>query len=121
MEAYNTQRALKKIKRHPAAQVAMDVSTSSANVGGNANISGHQIDRVAKLKLTSNEAEPANQTQTKGGGDGNTGNFIGGPSIWYIAAFLEWFHSLPFFFLLFTILCSLFSGILLLRVSIQIC
>ncbi|XP_031393439.1 exosome complex component RRP45A-like isoform X2 [Punica granatum] len=102
VEAYNTERALRKIKRHSVP----NVSGAAAKVGESKNVSldekdvddlsGHQMAKIAQLKLKAEESN-AHQSDSVGGNTGvgssakegitsrggNSKNFVGGPSSWY--------------------------------------
>ncbi|PKI69834.1 hypothetical protein CRG98_009709, partial [Punica granatum] len=101
VEAYNTERALRKIKRHSVP----NVSGAAAKVGESKNVSldekdvddlsGHQMAKIAQLKLKAEESN-AHQSDSVGGNTGvgssakegitsrggNSKNFVGGPSSW---------------------------------------
>ncbi|OAY61336.1 exosome complex component RRP45A isoform X1 [Manihot esculenta] len=99
VEAYNTERALRKIKRH-STSVAVNVSTSGGDVRehesksfmqkGVSELSKYQMER---LKLVSEESCTSQSNDTDGGlrsseqggtscREGNATNFLGGPSSW---------------------------------------
>ncbi|XP_030538877.2 exosome complex component RRP45A-like isoform X1 [Rhodamnia argentea] len=101
VEAYNTERALRKIKRH-SAPVALDVSGTGPNVRKNQvksqdqrKVSGSVGSQVDKLKPSNerNDSDQSNDIEGKmvtksfeqGGTnskDGKPRSFIGGPSSW---------------------------------------
>lgn len=102
MEAYNTERALRKIKHHSVP----NVSVAAGKVKENKNLpldhkdgddlSGNQMPEIAQLKLE-NEGNDPHQSDIVGGNmrigsfvkggitgkGGNIKNFLGGPSSWY--------------------------------------
>lgn len=102
MEAYNTERAFRKIKRHPVPNVTEAASSRGRNKnipldGKDADfLSGHQMTKIAQHKLKSEE-DNALQGRSVGGNmgvgssakggitstGGSTKNFTGGPSSWY--------------------------------------
>lgn len=102
MEAYNNERSLRKIKRHPVP----NISGAAAKIGGNKNIpldgkdvdtfSGKQMTKIAQHKLMSEENNSLQSgsvggnigvgSSVKGGitsTGGSTNNFIVGPSSRY--------------------------------------
>ncbi|GMY16245.1 exosome complex component RRP45A-like isoform X1 [Fagus crenata] len=91
VESYNTERALRKIKRHSS--VALDVSVAGVNIGKIQNQPVDQKNDSARSKLISEnsvadqsmdiegEAKSSEQGQTNRI-DGDAKNFIGGPSSW---------------------------------------
>ncbi|KAK4608452.1 hypothetical protein RGQ29_002029 [Quercus rubra] len=92
VESYNTERALRKIKRHPSS-VALDISGAGVNIGKNQNKPVPQKGDSERSNLTSEksvadqsmdiegEAKSSEQQQTNKI-DGDAKNFIGGPSSW---------------------------------------
>lgn len=92
VESYNTERALRKIKRHPSS-VALDISGAGVNIGKSQNKPVPQKGDSERPNLTSEksmadqsmdiegEAKSSEQQQTNKI-DGDAKNFIGGPSSW---------------------------------------
>ncbi|XP_050274497.1 exosome complex component RRP45A-like isoform X1 [Quercus robur] len=92
VESYNTERALRKIKRHPSS-VALDISGAGVNIGKNQNKPVPQKGDSERSNLTSEksvadqsmdiegEAKSSEQQQTNKI-DGDAKNFVGGPSSW---------------------------------------
>ncbi|KAL0000012.1 hypothetical protein SO802_019614 [Lithocarpus litseifolius] len=92
VESYNTERALRKIKRHPSS-VALDISGAGVNKEKNQNKPVPQKGDSERSNLTSEksvadqsmdiegEAKSSEQQQTNKI-DGDAKNFIGGPSSW---------------------------------------
>ncbi|KAL4612290.1 hypothetical protein ACB092_08G188100 [Castanea dentata] len=90
VESYNTERALRKIKRHPSA-VALDISGAGVNIGKNQNkpLKGdsERSNLTSEKSVTDQsmdiegEAKSSEQQQTNKI-DGVSKNFIGGPSSW---------------------------------------
>lgn len=95
VESYNTERALRKIKRHPSS-VALDISGAGVNIGKNQNKPVPQKGDSERSNLTSEksvadqsmdiegEAKSSEQQQTNKI-DGDAKNFIGGPLSWYVS------------------------------------
>ncbi|KAJ7959730.1 Exosome complex component RRP45B like [Quillaja saponaria] len=90
VESYNTERALRKIRRHPSS-IAVDVSGAGPNLGGKQNQlndqkGGHLLDRL-KLSSEGSVADTDAETKSMEPGqtnrrDGVSKNFIGAPSSW---------------------------------------
>ncbi|KAK9950969.1 hypothetical protein M0R45_006432 [Rubus argutus] len=79
VDSYNTERALRKIKRH-SSSVPMDVDKGPSNIGLKQNSS---VDHMRSDEFSSPHVERIKQTKGKlTGVMEDTKNFIGGPSSW---------------------------------------
>ena len=106
VEAYSTERALRKIKRHPA--VAGNVSVAGSDVKeqnktveqvGGSELSRHHIERLKVVSeetcsSRSNDNDGDSKSSEQGGtsrGESRAMNFLGGPSDWYGASTFQYF------------------------------